>query len=322
MQDPNRKPRRSEGKNNRSLFRRTIFLMAVLGVGMFLPLAAQLYQLQIVEQEDWEKRAATQQTKSVSVAANRGTIYDREGRAMAMSATVYKLILSPMGLYGSVDKKKYESTTAYEQALYDLRKTVVDGIVDLFGYDEERLWKRVERIDSGYEVLYFELEEEDAEKARAFISEKKLAAALQLTPSSKRYYPFSSIGSHILGYMSQNKTSGDNKVGAQGIEALYEDMLSGELGRVVTSKNGWGMEMPSGYDMYFDAQDGYDVRLTLDERIQAMLEQTLAEGIATYDIQKGAFGLAIDPKTGAVVGMATTPDFDPNHNDQIINEEL
>lgn len=328
MQDQTRKPRRSDGKNNRSLFRRTIFLMAVLGVGMFLPLIAQLYQLQIVEQEDWEKRAANQQTKSVSVAANRGTIYDREGRAMAMSATVYKLVLSPMGLYGSVDKEKYknaegsEDTTAYEQALYNLRKTVVDGIVDLFGYDEERLWKRVERIESGYEVLYFELEEEDAEKARTFISENKLSAALQLTPSSKRYYPFSSIGSHILGYMSQNKDSGDNKVGAQGIEALYEDLLSGELGRVVTSKNGWGMEMPSGYDMYFDAQDGYDITLTLDERIQAMLEQSLAEGIATYDIQNGAFGLAIDPQTGAVLAMASTPDFDPNHYDQIINEEL
>ena len=171
MQDPNRKPRRSDGRNNRSLFRRTIFLMVVLGIGIFLPLVAQLYKLQIVEQEEWERRAANQQTRSVSVAANRGTIYDREGRAMAMSATVYKLVLSPMGVYGSVDKEKYKTDgkldeTAYEKALYDLRKTIVDGIVDLFGYDEERLWKRVERIDSGYEVLYYELEEEDAERAR------------------------------------------------------------------------------------------------------------------------------------------------------------
>ena len=108
MQDLNRKSRRSDyGKNNRSLFRRTIFLMAVLGIGMFLPLIAQLYKLQIVEQEEWESRAANQQTKSVSVAANRGTIYDREGRALAMSATVYKLILSPMGVYGSVNKDNY-----------------------------------------------------------------------------------------------------------------------------------------------------------------------------------------------------------------------
>ena len=327
MQDPSRKPRRSEGKHHRSLVRRTIFLMVVLGVGMFLPLAAQLYKLQIVEHEEWERRAANQQTKSVSVPANRGTIYDREGRAMAMSATVYKLILSPMGVYGAVEKKQYEKDgkldeTAYEKALYDLRKTIVDGVVDLFGYDEERLWKRIERIDSGYEVLYFELEEEDAERARQLISEKKLSAGLQLTPSSKRYYPFSSVGSHILGYMGQTKDSGENKVGKAGIEAGYEDVLSGELGRVVTSKNGWGMEMISGYESYFDAQNGYDVTLTVDERIQAMLEQTLAEGIETYDVQNGAFGLAIDPQTGAVLAMASSPDFDPNNWDVLLSEAL
>ena len=328
MQDTNLRPRRSDGKNNRSLFRRTIFLMAVLGVGIFLPLVYRLYQLQIVEQEDWERRAATQQTRSISVPANRGTIYDREGRAMAMSATVYKLILSPRGVVGSIDKEKYKDKeknldeTAYEKALYDLRETIVDGIVDLFGYDEERLWTRIERTSSGYEVLYYELEEEDAEKARQFISENRLSGALQLTPSSKRYYPFSSIGSHVLGYMGQTESSGENMVGKDGIEALYEGALSGELGRVVTSKNGWGQEMISGYEMYFDAQNGYDVHLTIDERIQAMLEQTLAEGIETYDVQAGAFGLAIDPQTGAVLAMASSPDFDPNNWGVLLSEAL
>lgn len=328
MQDPNRKPRRSDGSNNRSLFRRTIFLMVVLGVLVFLPLIRQLYVLQIVEQKEWEERAATQQTKSVSVAANRGIIYDREGRAMAMSATAYKLVLSPMGVLGSVNKEKYKDKAgnldeaAYEKALYDLRETIVDGIVELFGYDEERLWERIERTSSSYEVLYSELEEEDAEKARAFIAENKLSAGLQLTPSSKRYYPYSSIGSHILGYMGQTETSGDNKVGKAGIEALYEDALSGELGRVVTSVDGHRREMISGYEMYFDAQNGYNVHLTVDERIQAMLEQTLAEGIESYEVQNGAFGIAIDPATGAVLAMASTPDFDPNNWNSILSDTL
>lgn len=328
MQDPNRKPRRSDGGNNRSLFRRTIFLMVVLGVLVFLPLIRQLYVLQIVEQKEWEERAANQQTKSVSVAANRGAIYDREGRAMAMSATAYKLVLSPMGVVGSVNKEKYKDKSgdldeaAYEKALYDLRKTIVDGVVDLFGYDEERLWSRIERTNSSYEVLYFEMEEEDAEKARAFIKENKLSAGLQLTPSSKRYYPYSSIGSHILGYMGQTETSGDNKVGKAGIEAGYEDALSGELGRVVTSVDGHRREMISGYEMYFDAQNGYDVHLTVDERIQAMLEQTLAEGIESYEVQNGAFGIALDPSTGAVLAMASTPDFDPNNWNSILSDDL
>lgn len=327
MQDPNRKPRRSEGKNNRSLFRRTIFLMAVLGVGIFLPLVAQLYRLQIVEQEEWEERAADQQTQSVSVAAKRGAIYDREGRAMAMSATVYKLILSPKGVYGAVDKEKYKKDgeldeAAYEKALYDLRKLIVDWVSDDLGYDEETLWKKLENTGNAYVELYTELEEEDAEKVREFTSQNRITGLLYLTPSSKRYYPFSSIGSHVLGYMGQTETSGQNKVGKAGIEAGYEDALSGELGRVVTSVNGHRMQMISGYEMYFDAQNGYDVHLTLDERIQAMLEQTLAEGIESYEVQNGAFGIAIDPTTGAVLAMASTPDFDPNDWNSILSDDL
>lgn len=328
MQNADQKPRRPGGKNNRSLFRRTIFLMVVLGIGIFIPLIGQLYKLQIAEHSQWEERAASQQTKSVSVAASRGAIYDREGRTLAMSATVYKLILNPMSIYGSVSKDDYQNEdgkldeAAYEQALYSLRKTIVDGIVDLFGYDEERLWTRIERVQSAYEVLYYELEEEDAERAREFISKNKLSAGLQITPSSKRYYPYSSVGSHILGYMGQTETSGENMVGKSGIELGYEDALSGELGRVVTSINGRSQDMISGYEMYFDAQNGYDVTLTIDERIQAMLEQTLAEGIETYDVTNGAFGLAIDPQTGAVLAMASSPDFDPNNWGELLSEEL
>ena len=325
MSNTDRTPRRERSGGNRSLFRRTIFLMVALGILVFIPLIGQLYKLQILQHTDWEERAARQQTKNVSVAASRGAIYDREGRTLAMSATAYKLILSPMAVLDSEIGEKDEDGNVIaspEQALYNRRKLIVDGLVELFGYDEERLWKRIEFTQSAFEVLAYEMEEEDAERVRSFIRDNKLAGMLYLTPTSKRYYPYSSVGSHILGYMSQNASSGDNKVGAQGIEALYEDALSGELGRVVTSKNGANMEMISGYEMYFDAQNGYDLTLTLDERIQAMLEQTLAEGIQTYDVKNGAFGLAIDPRTGAVLAMASTPDFDPNRYDQIISETL
>ena len=328
MQDHNRTPRKGDhGRSNRSLFRRTIFLMVALGVGMFLPLIAQLYKLQIVEHAYWQERAANQQTNDVPVAANRGNIYDREGRALAMSATVYKLILSPRGIYNSIKEEKYKDKegnldeTAYKQALYDLRKKIVDFLTDTFGYDEDWLWDEVEYTASAYEVLARELEEEDAELVRAFTSANQITGLLYLTPDSKRYYPYSTVGSHVLGFMHQNEFSGDSKVGAQGVEYMYEDALSGSMGRVVTSKNGRGTEFISGYEMYYDAEHGYDVTLTLDERIQAMLEQTLEEGISTYYVKYGAFGIVMEPQTGAILAMASTPDFDPNHWLEIISEE-
>lgn len=292
MQESKRPPRRSDhGRSNRSLFRRTIALMLALGIGLFIPLVGQLYKLQIVEHAKWEEQAAIQQTKSISVNANRGVIYDREGRTMAMSATVYKLILSPLDLYKSVKQEDYEDKegkpdeAAWQKALYDRRKLIVDWLVENFQYDEDWLWKQMEKTNNAWIELEKEMEEEDAEKVRTFTAKNRITGLLYPTPSSKRYYPFSSVGSHVLGFLSQNKDSGDRKVGAQGIEAVYEDALSGDLGRVVTSKNGAGMEMISGYEMIFDAEDGCDLTLTLDERIQAMLEQTLEEGIETYDVQ-------------------------------------
>ena len=323
MQVQKQKPHRGDhGRSNRSLFRRTIFLMVTLGVVLFIPLIVQLYKLQITEHSYWDERAANQQRNDVAVSASRGTIYDREGRTMAMSATVYKLILSPRGVYGSVKEEDYKTESEYRQALRDKREMIVDWLADTFDYDEEWLWARMENTGNAYVEVATELEEEDAEKVREFVQKNRLSEQLYLTPNSKRYYPYSSVASHVLGYMSKNENSGDNKVGAMGIEALYEDALSGDLGRVVTSKNGNGMEMISGYEMYFDAQDGCNLTLTLDERIQAMLEQTMEEGIATYDVKNGAFGIVMEPKTGAILAMASTPDFDPNHYAAIVNEEL
>ena len=79
MQKPDPHPRRNTGKSNRSLFRRTVFLMVCLGIVLFIPLGMQLWKLQITQHDYWEERAANQQTRDVAVNAGRGTIYDSEG---------------------------------------------------------------------------------------------------------------------------------------------------------------------------------------------------------------------------------------------------
>lgn len=328
MADTEKKPRRSAlGKNNRSLFRRTVFLMVCLGVFAFIPLVAKLWELQITEHDYWEEKAANQQTADVAVNSSRGTIYDSNGNILAMSATVYKLILSPRDVKMSVRESAYTKDdvldqSAYDAALREKRALIVDGLVELLGMNEEKLWKRIEYTDSAYEVLAYELEETDAAAVREFIAENRLSAMLYLTPTSKRYYPYSSVGSHVLGFMNYNASSGDVKVGAQGLEALYQDDLSGESGRVITSKNAYGSEMLSSYGAYFEGREGYDLELTLNASIQSLAEQILAEGVETYDIQKGGFCIVMNPQTGAIYAMASTPDFDPNNYTTIINDLL
>ena len=156
MQKPKSNSRRSPGQGNRSLFRRTVVLLAVVGVVAFVPLVAQLVKLQIFQHDEWEQRAANQQTLDVAVNAGRGAIYDAQGRTLARSGTVYQLILSPRDVVVSVNKSSYEDEDGnlkqeeYEQAIEDKRDLIVDGLVDLLGLNEDRLRQRIENTDSAY----------------------------------------------------------------------------------------------------------------------------------------------------------------------------
>lgn len=329
---PSGPPRRQrpDRRANRTLLRRTIVLILSFGMLFFLPPVWQLFRLQILENEDWKTRAAGQQTRDVPVEANRGTIYDAAGNTLAISATVYNLILSPRDLVGSVNTElsKYQTEDGkvnqdkVNEDIYAKRKLIADGLAELLGMDTDALWKRMERTNSAYEVLRHYMDSEETTPVRQFIDEHKLSGMLYFTPTAQRYYPYSSIASHLLGFLSENEKSAGKKVGATGLESYYEDLLSGVTGRVVTAKNGAGTQMLSTYEAYLDAEDGCDLMLTVDASIQSMLEQTLAEGIEAYDIKNGGFAIAMDPNTGAILGMASAPDFDPNAYDTILSQDI
>lgn len=294
----NRVKRNEQGAHNEDdrhkkqrVFRRTILLMVMFGVLSFLPLAGKLYQLQIVQHKELQEKAVNQQTRDMAVSADRGTIYDSEGNILAISATVQNLVVSPKDIIeNGLDKS-----------------LIASGIADLTGADAGKILKRLENTKSQYEVIVRKMEEEDAEKVRAFIKDNRLGSGVYLEPDSKRYYPYSSLASHVIGFV------GAENEGRYGVEKVYDDLLSGVGGRVVTAKNGAGTEMLSKYENYIDAQDGRNVHLTLNATIQGFVEKALEEGIEKYDIQNGGFGIAIDPKTGGILAMASNGGYDLNN---------
>ena len=306
--------------SKRSIFRRTLFLMVVCGVLMFIPLGWKLWDIAIVHQEEYQKAAAQQQKLDFVISASRGNIYDRNDNVMAMSATVYKLIFSPIDLVKSVPNKD-EKGKLLDQAVYDAnvaarQDQMVEELMALVPtLDREKVVKQVHNTKAAYWEVKVNIEEEDKQVFQEYITEHKTASYLYLITSTKRYYPYSGLAAQALGFVNANG-------GAYGIEAVYNDMLEGTTGRVYTTRTAAGTERYNSYAEYIDAQDGYDLTLTIDTTIQSYLEKALEEGIAEFDVRNGAFAIAMDPKTGAILGIASSPDFDPNNYSIITNDLL
>ncbi len=329
---PNWEPERRNSRPDRNrqskrlVFRRSLFLMLVCGVGLFIPLVIQLWNISIRDHDFYQQRAAQQQLMDVSVSAHRGDIRDANGEVLAMSATVYELILAPKDLMNSVDQDDFEDEdgnldeAAWQAAVDDLREEIVDGLVAIRpDLDRADLERRMAKENSQYEVLLRDLEEEEAQAIRAFIEENHTGYYLYLTPGTKRYYPFGALASQVLGFVN-------SEGGVYGLEAGYEDLLKGIPGRVVTGRTAENDELYNSYSNYIDAVNGYDLTLTIDSTIQSYAEQILEKGIAAYDVQNGGFCLVMSPKTGAVLGMASSPEFDPNNyslvTDSILQGEI
>ena len=299
-------------RGNRTILGRTIFLMGLFGVVIFIPLLVRLYDLQITNHEYYQELAISQQTRDVAVTANRGTIYDSKGTPLALSSTAYDIIVSPRDLDTVQEnyKKKVEayqngeSKTAHGPEPTD--EAVASGLAEILGMDKDTILLRLQK-DTSYVRLAAKVEQDVNEQVMAFKLEYSLSNALYSTPTSKRYYPHSSLAAQVIGFVNSENE------GAYGMEAYYDSELSGETGRVVTAKNGNGTEMLSRYENYYDATDGNNLNLTIDATIQYYCERALEKGIEMYDVQNGGFAIAMDPNTGAILAWANSPTYDLNN---------
>lgn len=291
---------------NRIIQNRTMILMAVLGVLVFLILVIKLFSLQILRHDELEAKALEQQTRSTEVAATRGTIYDRNGNIMAISATAETVFLSPLEMDRALSDK--DNPVAWT------KDSVAQKLSEILEINKEGILKKMERTDSQYEVLKLRVEEDVADQIRTFINDEGVVGVYMVT-DAKRYYPYATLASQIIGFV------GTDNYGLYGLEARYNDVLDGETGLVVSTKDPTGSDMLYGYEQYYKAQNGSDIVLTLDATVQYYVEKALSEMVTSTEAQ-GATGIVMDVETGAVLAMASSPTYDLNDPSAVYESRL
>ena len=298
MAQPQKRRPESARRANRIIQTRTLLLLGVFGVLTFVLLFAKLYHWQITEHDELQSVAVRQQTLRTTVEASRGTIYDRTGTILAMSASAEDIFLSPKEI---VENDQDQNLIA-------------NGLAEILNLDAADILKKMEKTNSQYEILKKKADDELADKVREFINENELRGVF-LRPTSKRSYPKGTLASQVIGFANDNG-------GSMGLEATYNDELTGENGMVVTARDRDGRSVLYQYDQYFDAENGCDLHTTLDTTIQYYLEKGVQELEARFGTGKGATGIVMDVNTGAVLAMASLPTYDLNAPGKVYNDFL
>ena len=305
-QNPNRKDE-SIRRANRVIQTRTFVLMLIMGIGMFIVLFFKLYSLQITRHEELQSKAVSQQTRSSVVNADRGTIYDASGNILAISSTAETIFLSPKEINDALNDEKNPVTWTKE--------TLASALADILDVSEEGILKKMARTNSMYEVLKYRVEEDVANEVRQYINDHKVKGVF-LTTDAKRYYPYSDLASHVIGFVGTDYT------GLYGLEAEYDKDLQGKSGLVVTAKDNKQNDMLFEYSQYFDPEDGDELQVTLEATVQYYLQKGMEDMCDAFSPANGATGIVMDVRNGGILAMASYPNYDLNDFSTVTDQTL
>ncbi|MBR5021535.1 MAG: hypothetical protein IKY17_07895, partial [Oscillospiraceae bacterium] len=279
--------------------RRILIVMAMLGALAFGPVVWRLYDLMIANYDYYAGLALRNQSRTTSVSPRRGEIYDRNMDLLATSVSVEHIYLNPREL---------------KQSGADIEKIAADLAPVL---DREAAWvaEQAGKTSRRYMQIGWSVDEDTAAQVRSYINENGISG-IHLEPASKRVYPNGTLAAQVIGFTN---ASGD---GSEGVEAAYNSFLTGQAGRVITSKGNNEIDMPYSYEKYLESLGGADVILTIDSTVQRCLENRMEEAIAKFDVQNGAFGIVMNVNTGEILAMATLGSYDPNNYLEIYDPEV
>ena len=250
-------------------------------------LITRLGYLQLIQGSELKAKAYAQQTSDRKVSAKRGTIYDREGKTLAVSSTVETVTINPCNIKAE-DKEK-----------------VAKKLAELFELDYEKVLKKVKKRSS-IETIVQKVEKEKTNELRAWMQENNIVEGINIDEDSKRYYPLNNLASQVIGFC------GSDNQGLNGIEAKYDEYLKGKAGAIsrITDASGGAIENSS--EEYTEPTDGDDLVLTIDATIQGIAEKYLKETCIDNKCTDGGNIIIMNSKTGDILALAGYPDYNLN----------
>ncbi len=243
----------------------------------------KLIYVQLINGDDMEKKAFNNRLRELTVKANRGVIYDRNGNALAISVEKDSVYINPRNIQKADNKDEIIATLA-----------------EILSMDLEKIEQMAEK-NAQFVWVKRHADEDEVQKLR----EKKLVG-VGFVEEPKRVYPKGTLACHVIGF------AGIDNQGLNGLEMKYEDELRGTPGKLLIEYDNKSNAIPQAMQEFIPATPGYDLHLTIDETIQYIAEREITK---VYQEQepKGVTCVVMDVKTAEILAMANLPNFDPNN---------
>ncbi|MDD4779693.1 MAG: penicillin-binding transpeptidase domain-containing protein [Tissierellia bacterium] len=327
--------RRERGNTNlQNKKRMLVFLICFFLVT--IALIVRLGYIQLIKGNEYKKAAMENWARDVTISAKRGIIYDARGKKLAVSVNSNTVTCFPADVKKSMQVKTAEASSSHEDGfivstLKKINKVFLNSkeietsevkdpnvktpeeiaqtLSEILEMDYEEVLKKI-TSNTSYVTLKKWVTDEQAEKIR-----EASLSGISVIEDNKRVYPYGNFASYILGFTNIDQS------GLYGVEATYDEELTGIPGRMVVNTDSTGRELPFGYNEYYESQDGLSVVLTIDEVIQHFAESA-AEKVKSDFNAKRATIVVMDPNNGDILAMTSKPDYDPNNPKIPVDEEL
>ena len=269
-------------------------MLLIVTVLIFILLIGRIGFIQFVQGNSLKEKAYQQQTINQIISPKRGNIYDSTGKPLAIGAQVDTITINPTKIVKNtdVDTKDY-------------KEKVTKGLSEIFELDYEEVLTKVTST-SQVETIIKKVDQEKVDQLKKWMEENKIAVGINIDEDTKRYYPYSTVASNVIGFC------GSDNQGLSGIEARWESVLTGTPGKIVSSKGSYQQEIPNAEETYISAENGSDLTLTIDLNIQSIVEKYLKQAVDENDCKRGGNVIVMNPKKGDILAIASYPDYDLN----------